>query len=361
LSYTRKVRARRYRELSKIVAANSSMSGAPISDVFPIRGEYRYSSCQRGDVAQDQTVKHRCLASELGDRRGGRQCLGRLAPAPLRFRAAESKGVAMEFASRGSTVTWRRCSALKSLPLPIMSELSESDPTLVERVRKLLDKAARTDNQHESEMFARKAAELVARHRIDPDRLGARTLPDDLSLLEIVVGRGAYVRGRISLLNHIADSHDVRMVFQATTTGTVATLAGRREDLSVVEVMYASLHQQVAAKMSDIRSTTGAATQRQRRAFLFGFADRIGEMLAETRAAVEAAAVGSGPASNELVLRARRERIDDFAKESWGRVRSAPRPSAVAPDGFARGVAAADNADVGRARLAGHKSLGRGR
>ena len=70
--------------------------------------------------------------------------------------------------------------------------------------------------------------------------------------------------------------------------------------------MYASLHQQVAAKMSDIRSTTGAATQRQRRAFLFGFADRIGEMLAETRAAVEAAAVGSGPASNELVLRARR-------------------------------------------------------
>ena len=33
--------------------------------------------------------------------------------------------------------------------------------------------------------------------------------------------------------------------------------------------------------MAEIRSTTGAATQRQRRAFLFGFADRIGELLAE--------------------------------------------------------------------------------
>jgi len=241
------------------------------------------------------------------------------------------------------------------------SELSEPDPVLVERVRKLLDKSARTDNQHESETFARKAAELVARHRIDPERLAARPLPDDLALLRIAVGRGAYVRGRISLLNHIADSHDVRMVFQATTTGTVATLAGRRDDLSIVEVMYASLHQQVAAQMAEIRSTTGAATQRQRRAFLFGFADRIGELLAETRATVEAAAAAPGSNTTELVLRERRERVDDFAKESWGRVRSASRPSAVAPDGFARGVAAAERADVGRTRLAGFKPLGRGR
>jgi hypothetical protein len=240
------------------------------------------------------------------------------------------------------------------------SQLSEPDPILVERVRKLLDKAARTDNQHESETFARKAAELVARHRIDPDRLAARPLPDDLALLEVVVGRGAYVRGRISLLNHIADNHDVRMVFRATTTGTVATLAGRRDDLSIVEVMYASLHQQVASQMSEIRSTTGAATQRQRRAFLFGFADRIGELLAETRATVEEAAAAWGPNSNELVLRERRERVDDFAKDSWGRVRSASRPSPIAPDGFARGVAAADRADVGRTRLAGHKPLDKG-
>jgi hypothetical protein len=241
------------------------------------------------------------------------------------------------------------------------SSLSEADPSLVERVRKLLDKAARTDNQHESDTFARKAAELVARHRIDPERLAARPVSDDLALLEIVVGRGAYVRGRISLLNSIADSHDVRMVFQAIATGTVATLAGRRDDLSIVQVMYASLHQQVAQQMSEIRGSTGAATQRQRRAFLFGFADRIGELLAETRATVEQAASDSGSNTTELVLRQRRERVDRFAAESWGRVRSASRPSAVAPDGFARGVAAADRADVGRTRLAGRKPLDSGR
>ena len=239
--------------------------------------------------------------------------------------------------------------------------LSQPDPSLVERVRKLLDKAARTDNQHESDMFARKAAELVARHRIDPERLAERQLPDDLALIEIAMGRGAYVRGRIDLLHGIADSHDVRMVFRSTPTGSVATLAGRRDDLSIVEVMYASLHQQAASQMSEIRRSTGAATQRHRRAFLFGFATRIGELLAETRADVErSASAASGSNATELVLLERRQRVDAFAQESWGRVRSASAPSAVVPDGFARGVAAAERADVGRTRLVGRKPLDRG-
>lgn len=238
------------------------------------------------------------------------------------------------------------------------SQLSEPDPWLVERVRKLLDKAARTDNRYESDSFARKAAELVARHRIDPERLAERQRPDDLALVEITVGRGAYVRGRIDLLHSIADSHDVRMVFRSTPTGSVATLAGRRDDLSIVEVMYASLHQQAATQMSGIRRSTGAATQRHRRAFLFGFATRIGELLAEARADVErSASAQAGTNTTELVLRERRERVDAFARESWGRVRSASRPSAVVPDGFARGVAAAERADVGRTRLAGRAPL----
>ncbi|MGA9278285.1 DUF2786 domain-containing protein [Ilumatobacter sp.] len=237
-----------------------------------------------------------------------------------------------------------------------------SEQILVERVRKLLDKAARTDNEHESEVFARKAAELVARHRIEPDRIADRSLPDDLGLVEIEVGRGAYVRGRLDLLLNIADSHDVRMVYRSTPQGSVATLAGRRADLAVVEMMYASLHQQVASKMAELRGATGASTQRQRRAFLFGFSNRIGELLAETRANVESSAAESdGTDTTAIVLRERRARVDAFAQESWGRVRSASAPSAVLADGFARGVAAAERVDVGRTRLGGRRSLGRGK
>ncbi|WP_040495480.1 DUF2786 domain-containing protein [Ilumatobacter nonamiensis] len=241
------------------------------------------------------------------------------------------------------------------------SSSSSPDPTLVERVRKLLDKAARTDNEHEAELFERKAAELVARHRIDPERIADRSLPDDLALLEVEVGRGAYVRGRLDLLHNIADSQDVRMVFRSTPRGSVATLAGRRDDLDVVEVMYTSLHQQVAGKMAELRGPTGASTQRQRRAFLFGFATRVGELLAETRARVESGAARSdATGTTALVLRERKGRVDEFARESWGRVRSASAPSAVSPDGFARGFAAAEGADLGRRRLGVRRGLGAG-
>ena len=242
--------------------------------------------------------------------------------------------------------------------------LPESPNSLTERVRKLLEKAERTDNVHEAEAFSSKAAQLVAEHRIDPAHLRTgRTRPDDLMIREISIGRGAYTRARLALLTVIADAHDVRVVFQARSTGTVAFCAGHRTDLEIAEIMYASLHQQAAAQMAGIRRKTGAATQRYRRSFLFGFAERIGVVLAESRRSVESAASarssGDG-GSVQLVLRERAERVDDFAAESWGRVRSARPAAAVGADGWRSGTEAADRADVGRTRLAGRRAIGRG-
>ena len=244
------------------------------------------------------------------------------------------------------------------------AQLSEPDDLLVQRVRKLLDKAERTDNGHEAEVFAAKAAELVAQHRIEPDRLATARDGEELAIAEVHVGRGAYVRARLALLQGIAEAHDVRVVFQATATGTVAFLAGYRSDLAVTEVMYHSLHQQAASQVAAIKKQTGAATQRYRRSFLFGFAGRIAELLAESRSSVESEAadglVDGDASSTEVALRARAERVDEFAARSWGRVRSASPPSAVSSDGYARGTAAAGRADVGRARLRGRRSIGRG-
>lgn len=243
--------------------------------------------------------------------------------------------------------------------------MTQADRPLIERVRKLLDKAERTDSAHEAQAFAAKAADLVARHRIAPEQLHqrSRTGADDLAIRERFVGRGAYVRGRLALLGNIAEAHDVRMVFQPTSAGSVAFLAGRSEDLDIVEVMYTSLHSQIATQMSALRGSTGAATQRQRRGFLFGFANRIGELLAESAAAVRAETQRSvdGGAGTALAVRERRERVDEFADESWGRVRSASRPATLSSDGYSRGVDAAERADVGRKRLDGRIPIGRGR
>lgn len=243
------------------------------------------------------------------------------------------------------------------------AEMTEVDRSLVERVRKLLDKAEGTDNAHEAEAFAAKAADLIAQHRIDPARLAERgDAGDDLGLTELNVGRGAYVRGRIALLANIAEAHDVRMVFQSTPTGSIVFLAGRHADLEIVEVLYASLHSQAASQMQGLKRATGTATQRERRSFLFGFADRIGQLMAESKAAAQAQSerAADGGAAMAVAVRERRDRVDEFAQQRWGKVRSAGRPSAVAPDGYRAGTSAAERADVGRSRLRGRRAIGKG-
>ncbi|MGI9646329.1 MAG: DUF2786 domain-containing protein [Ilumatobacteraceae bacterium] len=240
-----------------------------------------------------------------------------------------------------------------------MSTLDRTE-SLIRRVEKLLDKAARTANPHEADAFARKAAELVAEHRIDPDHLYAgATGDDDLVLRDIALGRGAYVRARLALLTAVAEANDVRVVFRSTEHGTIAHVAGFTSDVEVVEVMYQSLHSQAAAHMASIRRNTGAATQRFRRSFLFGYADRIAEILADARATTEAD-IGASSSSTSLALRARSERVEDFAAESFGRVRTARAPSAAQANAWAAGVNAAEGADVGRGRLAGRRALGSG-
>jgi hypothetical protein len=240
---------------------------------------------------------------------------------------------------------------------------------LLQRVRKLMDKASATSNPHEADAFARKAAELVARHRIDPHRVAGINDHDHLVVREIPLGRGAYVRARLALLMAVAATHDTRVVFGATPTGTVAHVAGHVSDLDVVELMYHSLHTQAAARVASERRATPAATQRYRRSFLFGYADRMGVLLADTRRDAEAAVVASATegsvattevATAQMAIVDRSRRVDEFAKESFGRVRTARAPGPAQASGWRAGVDAADRADVGRARLTGRRALGSG-
>jgi hypothetical protein len=124
--------------------------------------------------------------------------------------------------------------------------------------------------------------------------------------------------------------------------------------------MYHSLHTQAGAQMAAVRRSTAAATQRFRRSFLFGFAERIAELLrSANEEALEAARRASPTTSTELALRQRSARVEEFAAGQFGRVRSARAPSAAQVGGWQAGAAAAERADVGRARLSGRRALGR--
>jgi hypothetical protein len=233
------------------------------------------------------------------------------------------------------------------------------DEPVLDKVRKLLAKAEATSNEHEAEAFAAKAASLIATHRIDAARLAARGRGDSLAIRSVPVGRGAYVRARLALLDAVASNHDCELVFVSTPAGAVAKLAGFTTDLDATAVLYESLHLQAASRMSAVRRRTPAATQRWRRAFLFGYAARVRELLAVTRRQVEAdraAVIGS-------ILPDRLDRagqVQAFAATAFGRVVAASAPAAAVASGWERGHREASSVDIGRARLADRPQLGPG-
>jgi len=233
------------------------------------------------------------------------------------------------------------------------------DQALLERVRKLFEKANATTNSHEADAFSRKAAELVARHRIDPTRLASADRGDRVVMHELPLGRGAYVRARLALLTTVGDHHDVRVVFRTTPVGMLAYLAGFASDVEVVELLYHSLHQQAASQMAGISRGTGPATQRFRRSFLMGFANRIGDLLDSTDRAARRGRTPAAVESTAIALRERAEQVDDYVTSAFGKVRSAAPATPAQASGWRAGVSAAERADVGRSRLDERRALGR--
>jgi hypothetical protein len=233
------------------------------------------------------------------------------------------------------------------------------DDNVLRKVRKLLAKAEATDNAKEAEAFSAKAAALIAAHRIDPVRLDGDRALDELAVHRVPVGRGAYVRARLALLQVIAENHDAQLVWQSGPDGATALLAGFATDLDAVVVLYESLHLQAASQMAAVRRATPAATQRWRRAFLFGFASRIGEMLQTVRRRAETGARVAG-SSRLPDLPARAERVRAYAATAFGRVVSAAAPSPALASGWDHGHRAAAKVDIGRARLAQRRAIGPG-
>jgi uncharacterized protein DUF2786 len=235
---------------------------------------------------------------------------------------------------------------------------------LLDKIRKLLAKAERTDNPNEAEAFSAKAAQLIAEHRLDPGHVRAALEDGRVDLRRIVLGRGAYVRGRLALLDAVARNNDCEVVFENGPQGTTAIVAGYEADLDVTEVLYTSLHVQASSQMAAVRARTPAATQRWRRSFLFGFATRVAESLEAVRVrAAEPTSASShrAPVAHDLPdVLARTARVRAFAAGAFGRVGTARAAAPAQRSGWRDGHRAAASADIGRSRMAGRLAIERG-
>lgn len=234
--------------------------------------------------------------------------------------------------------------------------VTESD-TALRRIRGLLDQAENTPYPDEAETFAAKAAELMARYRIDQAMLiDARADRTQIIESDIELGRGQYVRARLLLLAVVAEAFDCRLVTSSGPAGRTGHVIGHHADVDQVAMLYTSLLLQ-ATRAADHESTPrGHSRVTFRRGFLMGFADRVGDRLAAQMASAvrsadnssthTARSTGAGH-SVAVVLADRREVVDTWVADKYGRLGRLGPAAPVSRGSTERGQAAGDRADLG--------------
>lgn len=184
------------------------------------------------------------------------------------------------------------------------------DAAVLERVRALLAKAESTEFEAEGEAFTAKAQELIARHAIDEALLHTVEDVGEPAVRRIPVD-DPYADAKACLIGEVADANRCRVV-HSPGLGWV-TVFGYDHDLDAIELLAASLLAQATAAMvrhGSRRDASGRSRTRSfRRAFLLGFAQRIGERL---RQATEAQMAATEDVEGRLlpVLAARDDRVE---------------------------------------------------
>jgi hypothetical protein len=224
---------------------------------------------------------------------------------------------------------------------------------IARKIRALLDKAENTTYPAEAEAATRKAAELMAAHRITEAMISAAAPgnSDAITTRIIMLSRGPYVGARMDLLGGVARAFGVRLVYTATWEGREVELLGFASDLASVEMLYTSLLLQatVAARQHEV--PRGHAAVSWRRGFLLGFADTVARRLKEvmTEAAREAqSTVTSEVTSVALVLADRNARVNAEYERRYHNLTRGRGHAPVSQHAVMMGAVAGSRADIGR-------------
>jgi hypothetical protein len=230
-----------------------------------------------------------------------------------------------------------------------------ADPKVLGRIRGLLAKAERTEFAEEAEAFTAKAQELMTRYAISAALLRSRAHAGGT----VVHSRrfhfeNPYLKEKVHLLTAIGDANRVRTVLFGDLD--IATAVGTPVDLQQVDLLFTSLLVQSARALQSgaEEGRSGARTTGFRKAFLAGFASRIGQRLhdADATATEAAAAEESIPLGDLLpVLATTSAAVDaEFTRLFPGTTKA--RARSVDARGWHAGRAAADNASLAKGERA---------
>ncbi|MFI6735663.1 DUF2786 domain-containing protein [Nonomuraea sp. NPDC050451] len=210
----------------------------------------------------------------------------------------------------------------------------------LERVRKLLAKAERTDNEHERATFMAAASALMAKHGIDSlPPAGTRQTPGD----RVVTLANPWAREKARLVSLVAQAVRCRpLLIGRGEGGQRVHVFGFAADLERADLLATSLLLQMASGLARVRLPDGVtAVRAYRRSWLLGFTDEVYRLLCVAESQAERASTGAA-----LVLADRRAEVERAVAAHYPDIRvSVPRTSGT---GYRDGVAAGRRADLGR-------------
>ncbi|TMR24577.1 DUF2786 domain-containing protein [Nonomuraea turkmeniaca] len=213
---------------------------------------------------------------------------------------------------------------------------------ILDRVRKLLAKAERTDNDHERATFMAAASALMAKHGIDAlPPAGTRQVPGD----RIVTVPNPWAREKARLVSLVAQAVRCRpLLIGRGDGGQRVHVFGFAADLERADLLATSLLLQMASGLGRVRVPEDVtAVRAYRRSWLLGFTDEVYRLLSQAESRAEAESTGSGTA---LVLADRRGEVERAVAAHYPHIRmSVPRTSG---SGYRDGAAAGRRADLGR-------------
>lgn len=230
-----------------------------------------------------------------------------------------------------------------------------ADPKVLGRIRGLLAKAEATEFVEEAETFTAKAQDLMTRYAISTAILHGTGPASTAVQSRRIHLDSPYVREKVHLLTAIGEANRVRTVW--FDRFAIATVVGSPLDLEQVDLLFTSLLIQATRAMRAAGDRQEAGTSRTasfRKAFLFGFAVRIGQRLkeADSRATAEAAVDADVRIDDLLPVLAARSAAVDAEFDRLFPTTRASRSRSIDADGWHAGQSAADAASLSPAERA---------
>jgi len=205
---------------------------------------------------------------------------------------------------------------------------------ILDRVRALLAKANSTDHEPEREAFLAKAQQLITRHHIEHGELTADS--SAIERLEVMITDwGNATRGVVRLYGTVAELNRASTAHRMTRGAAWVILVGSELDLELATTLVNHL-------LPQLRHDILRDRPRSRMSYALGWADRVGQRLAEAQAS-EAARSNSLVPTNHAAEKA----LNDAYT-----IRAA-RSTRVDGLEWLNGGHAAEQVDIGASKLSG--------